>query len=148
MGHRKNECPENKRNDNNNNRRHNSNRGNNNAGGNTAKGRAFTIGRDEARNDNNIISGTFPLNQRYAHVHFDSGADRNFNSVKFIEFLGMSPTPLKERYSMKIADGKLLETSQTLEDCIVDLLGHKFPIDLMPISLGSFDVVIGMDWLA
>nr|GEV73437.1 hypothetical protein [Tanacetum cinerariifolium] len=28
------------------------------------------------------------------------------------------------------------------------LLGHPFNIDLMPIELGSFDVIIGMDWLA
>ncbi|GJY96857.1 putative reverse transcriptase domain-containing protein [Tanacetum coccineum] len=28
------------------------------------------------------------------------------------------------------------------------LLGHPFNIDLMPIDLGNFDVIIGMDWLA
>ncbi|GKA50848.1 putative reverse transcriptase domain-containing protein [Tanacetum coccineum] len=28
------------------------------------------------------------------------------------------------------------------------LLGHPFNIDLMPVELGSFDVIIGMDWLA
>nr|GEY44033.1 retrotransposon protein, putative, Ty3-gypsy subclass [Tanacetum cinerariifolium] len=27
-------------------------------------------------------------------------------------------------------------------------LGHPFNIDLMPVELGSFDVIIGMDWLA
>ncbi|GJY42101.1 putative reverse transcriptase domain-containing protein [Tanacetum coccineum] len=27
-------------------------------------------------------------------------------------------------------------------------MGHPFDIDLMPIELGSFDVIIGMDWLA
>ncbi|GKA41187.1 putative reverse transcriptase domain-containing protein [Tanacetum coccineum] len=30
----------------------------------------------------------------------------------------------------------------------IGLLGHPFNIDLMPIDLGSFDVIIGMDWLA
>nr|GEW89708.1 putative reverse transcriptase domain-containing protein [Tanacetum cinerariifolium] len=28
------------------------------------------------------------------------------------------------------------------------LLGHPFDIDLMPVELGSFDIIIGMDWLA
>ncbi|GJX10825.1 putative reverse transcriptase domain-containing protein [Tanacetum coccineum] len=32
--------------------------------------------------------------------------------------------------------------------CTLGLLGHPFNIDLMPIELGSFDVIIGMDWLA
>ncbi|GJX71111.1 putative reverse transcriptase domain-containing protein, partial [Tanacetum coccineum] len=27
------------------------------------------------------------------------------------------------------------------------LLGHPFDIDLIPIDLGSFDVIVGMDWL-
>nr|GEZ81412.1 hypothetical protein [Tanacetum cinerariifolium] len=31
---------------------------------------------------------------------------------------------------------------------VTGLLGHPFIIDLMPIELGSFDVIIGMDWLA
>nr|GEY55024.1 hypothetical protein [Tanacetum cinerariifolium] len=32
--------------------------------------------------------------------------------------------------------------------CTLGLLGHAFNIDLMPVELGSFDVVIVMDWLA
>ncbi|GJV41921.1 putative reverse transcriptase domain-containing protein [Tanacetum coccineum] len=31
---------------------------------------------------------------------------------------------------------------------VTGLLGHLFNIDLMPVELGSFDVIIGMDWLA
>nr|GEU57065.1 reverse transcriptase domain-containing protein [Tanacetum cinerariifolium] len=32
--------------------------------------------------------------------------------------------------------------------CTLTLLNQRFEIDLMPIKLGSFDVVIGMDWLS
>nr|GEW99298.1 putative reverse transcriptase domain-containing protein [Tanacetum cinerariifolium] len=32
--------------------------------------------------------------------------------------------------------------------CTLGLLGHPFDIDLMPVELGSFDIIIGMDWLA
>ncbi|GKE45027.1 putative reverse transcriptase domain-containing protein [Tanacetum coccineum] len=31
---------------------------------------------------------------------------------------------------------------------MLELLDHPFNIDLMPVELGSFDVIIGMDWLA
>ncbi|GKA76856.1 putative reverse transcriptase domain-containing protein [Tanacetum coccineum] len=31
---------------------------------------------------------------------------------------------------------------------VTGLLGHPFNIDLMPVEFGSFDVIIGMDWLA
>ncbi|GKE92024.1 putative reverse transcriptase domain-containing protein [Tanacetum coccineum] len=31
--------------------------------------------------------------------------------------------------------------------CTLNFLNHPFNIDLMPVELGSFDVIIGMDWL-
>ncbi|GJW13633.1 putative reverse transcriptase domain-containing protein [Tanacetum coccineum] len=51
-------------------------------------------------------------------------------------------------YAVELADGRTLETSTVLRGCTLGLLGHPFNIDLMPIDLGSFDVIIGMDWLA
>nr|GEU45682.1 hypothetical protein [Tanacetum cinerariifolium] len=40
------------------------------------------------------------------------------------------------------------ETNVVLRDCPLGLLGHSFDIYLMPVELVSFDVIIGMDWLA
>ncbi|GJX16656.1 putative reverse transcriptase domain-containing protein [Tanacetum coccineum] len=34
-----------------------------------------------------------------------------------------------------------------LRGCTLGLLGHPFNVDLMPVEFGSFDVIIGMDWL-
>ncbi|GKF63599.1 putative reverse transcriptase domain-containing protein [Tanacetum coccineum] len=34
-----------------------------------------------------------------------------------------------------------------LRGCTLGLLGHLFNIDLMPVEIGSFDSIIGMDWL-
>ncbi|GKD66975.1 putative reverse transcriptase domain-containing protein [Tanacetum coccineum] len=46
------------------------------------------------------------------------------------------------------ADGRNSETNTILRGCTLGLLGHPFNIDLMPVELGSFDVIISMDWLA
>ncbi|GKE16619.1 putative reverse transcriptase domain-containing protein, partial [Tanacetum coccineum] len=51
-------------------------------------------------------------------------------------------------YAVELADGRISETNIILRGCTLGLLGHPFDIDLMPIELGSFDVIIGMDWLA
>ncbi|GJT36849.1 reverse transcriptase domain-containing protein [Tanacetum coccineum] len=51
-------------------------------------------------------------------------------------------------YAIELADGRTLETNTMLRGYTLGLLGHPFNIDLMPIDLGSFDVIIGMDWLA
>nr|GEZ18062.1 reverse transcriptase domain-containing protein [Tanacetum cinerariifolium] len=51
-------------------------------------------------------------------------------------------------YAMELADRRISETNIVLRGCMLGLLGHSFDIDLMPVELGSFNVIIGMDWLA
>ncbi|GKC80016.1 putative reverse transcriptase domain-containing protein [Tanacetum coccineum] len=62
--------------------------------------------------------------------------------------LDVTPTTLDTSYAIELADGRISETNIVLRGCTLRLLGHPFDIDLMPIELGSFDVIIGMDWLA
>nr|GEV36036.1 hypothetical protein [Tanacetum cinerariifolium] len=51
-------------------------------------------------------------------------------------------------YAVKLADWRVAETNTVLRGCTLGLLGHPFNIDLLPVELSSFDVIIGMDWLA
>ncbi|GJU59439.1 putative reverse transcriptase domain-containing protein [Tanacetum coccineum] len=51
-------------------------------------------------------------------------------------------------YAVKLADERISKTNTVLRGCMLGLLGYPFNIDLMPVELGSFDVIIGMDWLA
>ncbi|GJT11101.1 putative reverse transcriptase domain-containing protein [Tanacetum coccineum] len=62
--------------------------------------------------------------------------------------LDVTPTTLDTSYAVELADGRISETNIVLRGCTLGLLGHPFDIDLMPVELGSFDVIIGMDWLA
>ncbi|GJX85041.1 putative reverse transcriptase domain-containing protein, partial [Tanacetum coccineum] len=50
--------------------------------------------------------------------------------------------------AVELADGRISKTNIVLRGCTLGLLGHPFDIDLMPVEFGSFDVIIGMDWLA
>ncbi|GKD85215.1 putative reverse transcriptase domain-containing protein, partial [Tanacetum coccineum] len=54
---------------------------------------------------------------------------------------------LHTSYAVELADGRISKTNVVLRGCTLGLLGHPFDIDLMPVELGSFDV-ISMDWLA
>ncbi|GJW23555.1 putative reverse transcriptase domain-containing protein [Tanacetum coccineum] len=51
-------------------------------------------------------------------------------------------------YAVELTNGRISETNVVLIGCTLGLLGHPFDIDLMPVELGSFDIIIGMDWLA
>ncbi|GKD85400.1 putative reverse transcriptase domain-containing protein [Tanacetum coccineum] len=116
--------------------------------GNEATTKAYAIGGGGTNPDSNVVTGTFLLNNCYASMLFDSGADRSFVSSTFSALLDVAPSTLDTSYAIELVDGRISETNFVLKGCTLRLLGHPFDIDLMPIELGSFDVIIGMDWLA
>ncbi|GJX34076.1 putative reverse transcriptase domain-containing protein [Tanacetum coccineum] len=122
-GHFRKDCPK-LRNQNHRNktRNKNGNKTGNQTVSNKAMTKAYAIGGGGANPDSNVVTGTFLLNNCYAFMLFDSGADRSFVSSTFSALLDVAPSTL--------------DTS------------HPFDIDLMPVELGSFNIIIGMDWLA
>ncbi|GJT67649.1 putative reverse transcriptase domain-containing protein [Tanacetum coccineum] len=62
--------------------------------------------------------------------------------------LDVIPSTLDTSYAVELLDGRILETNVILRGCTLGFLGHPFDIDLMPVELGSFNVIVGMDWLA
>ncbi|KAI3827688.1 hypothetical protein L1987_01771 [Smallanthus sonchifolius] len=59
---------------------------------------------------------------------------------------GHTPTLLEARYTIEIADGQIIEATHIIKGCKLEMVGHKHDIDLMPVTLGSFDVIVIMDW--
>ncbi|GJV59903.1 putative reverse transcriptase domain-containing protein [Tanacetum coccineum] len=61
--------------------------------------------------------------------------------------INIAPTPLENSYDVELADEKIVRIDTIIRGCTLNFLNHPFNIDLMPVELGSFDVIIGMDWL-
>ncbi|GJV29430.1 putative reverse transcriptase domain-containing protein [Tanacetum coccineum] len=108
--------------------------------------RAYAI-KDAEPKGPNVVTGTFLLNNRYAFVLFDSGSDRSFVDTRFSSMLDIDPVKIGACYEVELADGRVVSTNIVLKGCNLNLVNHIFEIDLMPIKLGTFDVIIGMDWL-
>ncbi|GJU31634.1 putative reverse transcriptase domain-containing protein, partial [Tanacetum coccineum] len=115
---------------------------------NSAHGRAYLLRDKNAHQDPNVVTGTFFLNQHLARVLFDSGADKSFVSISLASMLNIPPITLDTTYDIEMADGNLVGTNTVIQGCTLILLNQPFEIDLMPIKLGSFNIVIGMDWLS
>ncbi|KAJ0863857.1 putative nucleotidyltransferase, Ribonuclease H [Helianthus annuus] len=113
-----------------------------------AQARAFVIEAKNAREDPNVVTGTFLINNHFASILFDTGADYSFMSVEFKRILGIESSRLEVPYSIELANGKLVESGEVVRNCTLELGERRFSIDLLPIQLGSFDVVVGMDWLS
>ncbi|GJW13628.1 putative reverse transcriptase domain-containing protein [Tanacetum coccineum] len=93
------------------------------------------------------MTGTLTLNDHYATTLFDS-VDYSFVSITFIPLLGIKPNDLGFSYEIKIASGQLVEIDKVIRGCKLEIEGNVFDINLIPFGSGSFDVIMGMDWLS
>ncbi|GKC68855.1 reverse transcriptase domain-containing protein [Tanacetum coccineum] len=138
-GHFKTDCPKLKNN--------NNNRGNQVRIAN-APAKVYAVGHAGTNPNSNVVMGTFLLNNRYASILFDTGSDRSFVSTAFSSQIDITPSTLDHYYDVELADERIIRLNTILRGCTLNLLNHPFNINLMPVELGSFDAIIGMDWLA
>ncbi|GJQ98411.1 putative reverse transcriptase domain-containing protein [Tanacetum coccineum] len=88
------------------------------------------------------------MNDHFVTVLFDSGADFSFISTEFAPLLNVRPSIVNPGYVIEVADGKKVEVDRIIRDCKLELGGSLFSINLIPLGHGSFDVIVGMDWLS
>nr|GEZ40833.1 putative reverse transcriptase domain-containing protein [Tanacetum cinerariifolium] len=129
-GHARNQCPK-----------------KNKPQGGNASGRAYVI-KDANKQRPNVVTGTFLLNNRYASILFDLISNKSFVNTRFSHLIDINPDKLNVSYKVELADGKVVSTKTVLRGCTLNLVNHLFEINLMPIKLGTFDIIIGIDWLA
>nr|GEY93627.1 reverse transcriptase domain-containing protein [Tanacetum cinerariifolium] len=124
----------------------NNNHGNQ-AGNDGATTKAYALGNAGKNPNANVVMGTFLLNNRYASILFDTSADRSFMSTAFSSLIDIIPTVLDHAYDVELANEKIIKVNTIILGCTLNFLNHPFNIDLMPVELSSFNVIIGMDWL-
>ncbi|GJS90911.1 putative reverse transcriptase domain-containing protein [Tanacetum coccineum] len=137
QGHFRSDCPKLK----------NRNQGNQ-AGNCNDVARAYDVGTTGTNPNSNVFMGTFLLNNRYASILFDTGTDRSFVSTTFSSLIDIIPTILNHDYDVELAYGRIIWVNTLIRGCTLNFLNHPFNIDLIPVEMGSFDVVISMDWLS
>ncbi|MFS7922398.1 putative nucleotidyltransferase, Ribonuclease H [Helianthus anomalus] len=112
-----------------------------------ARARTFNINVNQAQADNNVVNGTFLVNGIYASCLFDTGADNCFVSFEFEKLLSRKRSYLSSSFEVEVATGKSIAVNSVLRDCTLELNNHIFQINLIAMQLGSFDVIVGMDFL-
>ena len=102
----------------------------------------------EAEETPDVVTGTFLVNSVHARVLFDTGADRSFVSRSFCDYLHRVPKPLNSALEVEAVEDNRVVIREEYDDCNIQIDGRSIPLKLLPITLGEFDVIIGMDWLA
>ncbi|GKA46936.1 putative reverse transcriptase domain-containing protein [Tanacetum coccineum] len=98
--------------------------------------------------NNNRIKGKKPSRLMMLPQLKTIGDYKSFVSISLASMLNIPPITLDTTYDIEMANGNLVGTNTVIEGCTLILLNQPFKIDIMPIKLGSFDVVIGTDWLS
>ncbi|GJT96430.1 putative reverse transcriptase domain-containing protein [Tanacetum coccineum] len=81
---------------------------NKNQGNGNGVARAYAVGVAGQNPNNNVVTGTFLLNNRCASILFDTGADRSFVSTQFSTLINITPTTLDHGYNVELADGRII----------------------------------------
>ncbi|GJV50638.1 putative reverse transcriptase domain-containing protein [Tanacetum coccineum] len=71
-----------------------------------ARARAYVMGTENPQQNSNVVTGTFLVNDHYAIILFDLGAEKSFVSTEFTPFINIAPAALNTSYKVELEDGK------------------------------------------
>nr|GEV27729.1 hypothetical protein [Tanacetum cinerariifolium] len=103
--------------------------------------RAYTAG----PRDKKLYGGSKPLCPKCNYHHDGKCAPKSFVSTAFSSLIDIIPTTLDHGYNVELVNGRIICVNTLTQGCTLNLLNHPFDIDLMPVEMGSFNVIIRMD---
>ncbi|XP_076930028.1 uncharacterized protein LOC143594650 [Bidens hawaiensis] len=110
--------------------------------------RVFLLDTQKAADIPDVITGMFLINNVYSRVLFDSGANQSFIDYKFCSLLDAPLVKLDSLFEVETANSELIRITEALGNATISLAIHEIPVQLLPMTLAGFDVVLGMDWLS
>ncbi|GJS07863.1 putative reverse transcriptase domain-containing protein [Tanacetum coccineum] len=87
-------------------------------------------------------------NQVRGRAYHVNVADFSFISTEFAPLLNVRPSIVNPGYVIEVADGKKVEVGRIIRDYKLELGGSLLSINLISLGHGSFDMIVGMDWLS
>nr|GEX02878.1 hypothetical protein [Tanacetum cinerariifolium] len=113
----------------------------------TLTARAYMIATEEDKVARDVVTVTILVNFIPARVLYDSGASVSFVSFEFSKNLPTPSNKLPFPLEVEIAGNEIVVVSKVYQDVEIEIEDSVFKIDLIPIVLGAFDIVISIDWL-
>lgn len=107
--------------------------------------KTFNMTIKDAVASRDLVSGIILVNSINAYVLFDSGATCSFVSREFAQRLNLPCEPLDFPLNIEVANKEVIPVRHEHKNCCVEIRGHKFLVDLIPIQLKEFDVILGID---
>jgi hypothetical protein len=107
----------------------------------------YTLPSAESGGRNDVVTGILPVDSHDARILFDSGASFSFVSIDFARKAGLSVERIRESVVVSSPSG-IISSTIVCPGCSISIADEVFFANLVMISLDSFDVILGMDWLS
>jgi hypothetical protein len=108
---------------------------------------AYVLPSADGREQGDMVTGTISVDSFVAHALFDSSTFYSFVSENFVSQAGLSVQRLGHPIMVSSANGSISSYS-VCQGCSIILADEVFSANLVVISLGAFDVILGMHWLS
>jgi predicted aspartyl protease len=101
----------------------------------------------EAEHQSHMIEMEGKIINHLVSILIDSGAIHSYIYSKIVNILHLEKNKLEKISLVELAIGTKRRINQTVRGCPINLNGVSTNVDLNIIPLGSYDILIGMDWL-
>ncbi|XP_028057304.1 uncharacterized protein LOC114261264 [Camellia sinensis] len=114
----------------------------------TGMPRAFALVPRNSNATENVVTGTLSVCGHLARVLFDSGSTHSFVAPHFVSKLTSTPEPLGYALSVAFPFGVTALSTKVYKSCVISLKDETLYVDLIPLCISSFDIILGIYWLA
>ncbi|XP_040945820.1 uncharacterized protein, partial [Gossypium hirsutum] len=110
--------------------------------------RAYVVRTREEGDAHDVVTGIFLLYSEPAYALIDPGSSHSYINSKLVE-LGKFNSEIS-RVTVEVSSplGQRVLVNQVCPRCPLIIQNKTFPIDLLIMPFGDFDIILGMDWLA
>ena len=112
------------------------------------QGRAFALVPGNTPATTSVVSGILPICGQPAHILMDSGSTHSFVSNSFEYYLTTSPIPLEYELLVSLPSGDSMLCDRVYNSCEIRVNDVSLYVNLIPLEMHGFDVILGMDWLS
>jgi hypothetical protein len=95
-----------------------------------------------------VVAGILQLNFMFIHVLFDPGVTHSFVANKLVGGLGRNPCRIENEFIISTPLSETMNIDHMYKRVQINIGGCELKVDLLPLEIHDFDVILGMDWLS
>ena len=94
-----------------------------------------------------MVEAVGKIGEQYISILIDPSSNHSYIAPRVVEFCALSKSKYRKSWLVWLAIGGKRKISEVVEKCSLVMDGLVTYADLNVLPLGSYDVLIGMDWL-